>query len=282
MKVNSLIFCLTVLLFASCAHTQIWEKAGGNQQSFDIDSRECQYIASQVSLLHSETGKRGDPAYFSKAYSECLGAKGWSKKVVVSESAKVDDHEIIVKQLAELKDSNSIEGFGQTITVPDTYKLLKNKQFQSGSTIIKQFFWKGEDSSFINLLFQENVSTTFKQLPYPVSEPYRLYASGEGKKSRERLQWATFYGNIDSNWVMGTGAYYYVSKKERIIVAITKPLAHPSGTTPKNASLTRNQFLEIEQFSEQWQLWLNHQFQRGPGAMKQFIEALKFGKKDLY
>ena len=278
MRLNTLIFCLTVMLFAGCAHTEVWEKTGGNQQVFDIDSRECEYIADQVSLLHSETGKKGDPAYFSKAYTECLNSKGWSRKVVIPEPVKVPAPGTTIKQLAELVNSNSIQGFGQTVTVPETYNLLKNKQFQSGSTIIKQFFWKGEDSSFINLLFQENVSTTFKQLPYPVSEPYRLYASGEGKKSRERLQWATFYGNIDSNWVMGTGAYYYVSKKERIIVAITKPLAHPSGTTPKNVSLTRNQFLEIEQFSEQWQLWLNQQFQRGPRGMKQFIEALKFGK----
>ena len=278
MKVNTLVFCITVLLFAGCAHTEMWEKAGGNQQLFDIDSRECEYIANQVSLLQSETGKKGDPAYFSKAYTECLGVKGWSKKVVVPGPAKEDDPDTIARQLAELINSNSIQGFKQTITVPDTYTLLKNKQFQSGSTIIKQFFWKGEDSSFINFFFQENVSATFKQLPYPVSEPYRLYTSGEGEKSRERLQWATFYGNIGSDWVMGTGAYYYVSKKERIIVAITKPLAHPVGTAPNNVTLTRNQFSEIEQFSEQWQIWLNQQFQKGPGGMKQFIEALKFGQ----
>jgi hypothetical protein len=57
-----------------------------------------------------------------------------------------------------------------------------------------------------------------------------------------------------------------------------KPLTHPSGAAPKNVSLTRNQFLEVEQFSEQWQLWLNQQFLQGPDALKQFIEALKFGK----
>jgi hypothetical protein len=278
MRLNTLIFCLTVMLFAGCAHTEVWEKTGGNQQVFDIDSRECEYIAEQVSLLHSETGKKGDPAHFSKAYTECLNSKGWSRKVVVPGSAKVPAPGTTVKQLAELVNSNGIQGFGQTVTVPDTYKLLKNKQFQSGPTIIKQFFWKGDDSSFINVLFQENVSTTFEQLPYPVSEPYRLYTFGEGKKAGERLQWAAFYGNIGSNWVMGTGAYYYVSKNERIIVVITKSLAHPSGTAPQRVSLTRNQFLEVEQFSKQWQLWLNKQFQQGPGAMKQFIEALKFGK----
>jgi hypothetical protein len=34
----------------------------------------------------------------------------------------------------------------------------------------------------------------------------------------------------------------------------------------------------MEQFSDQWQLWLNQQFQQGPGLMKQLIQALNFGK----
>ena len=275
MKVNTLIICLTVLLLVGCTHPELWEKTGGSQQSFDLDSRECEYIAQQVSLQQSQTGRKADPTSYSKAYTECLGSKGWSRKAVEQESPEGTNSKT-VQPLAESINSNSVKGFEQTITVPDTYKLTANKQFQIGTTIIEQFFWKGQDSSFINILFQENTSSSFEQLPYPVSEPYLLYTSGEGEKSRERLQWATFWGHIDPNWVMGTGAYYYVSKKERIIIVITKPLAHPSGTAPENTTLTMNQFQEIEQFSDQWQLWLNQQFQQGPGPMKQFIQALKF------
>ena len=277
MKVNTLIICITVLLLAGCTHPEVWEKTGGNQQSFDLDSRECEYIAQQVSLQQSETGRQADPTSYSKTYTDCLGSKGWSRKAVVPESEEGTGSKT-VEQLAEQINVNSVKGFKQTITVPDTYKLIANKQFQSGATIIEQFFWKGEDSSFINILFQKSTAASFEQLPYPVSEPYQLFTSGEGEKSRERLQWATFWGNIDPDWVMGTGAYYYVSKKERIIVVITKPLAHPSGAAPQRVSLTRNQFLEVEQFSKQWQLWLNQQFQLGPGVMKQLIQALNFGK----
>ena len=276
MKINRLIICITLLLLTGCTHTEHWKKSGGNQQAFDLDSRECEYIANQVSLLQGETGKTVDPPFFNKAYIECLGAKGWSKKTVVSaESEKGNDSET-VQALAELTNTNSMKGFEQTITVPENFKLLENKKFQSGPTIIEQFFWKGDGSTFINILFQENIDTTFEQLRYPVSEPYMLYTSGEGEKARERLQWAIFWGHIDPNWVMGTGAYYYVSKKERIIIVITKPLANPSGTAPENTTLTRNPFQEIEQFSDQWQLWLNQQFQQGPGPMKQFIQALKY------
>ena len=114
-----------------------------------------------------------------------------------------------------------------------------------------------------------------------MSEPYQIYTSGEGEKSQERLQWTTFWGHMDSDWVMGTGAYYYVNKNRRIIIVITKPLAHPTGTVPKNVTLAKKQFLEIEHFSDKWQRWLNQQFQQGPNLMKQIMQALRFGKKEL-
>ena len=118
-----------------------------------------------------------------------------------------------------------------------------------------------------------------EQLQYPVIEPNILYTSGPGKKSGEHLQWATFFGKKGNDWVMGTGAYFFVSKKQRIIVVITRPLANPSGTPPLNTTLTRNQFLEIESFSEKWQFWLNQQFNKGPGTLNQFMKALNFGKQ---
>ena len=80
-----------------------------------------------------------------------------------------------------------VEGFGQTITVPDTYRLITNKKFQVGPTVIQQFFWKGDDSSFINILFQESTVDLFEQMPYPILEPYKLYASGEGEKAEEKV-----------------------------------------------------------------------------------------------
>jgi len=279
MKVTMQFFCLIVaLFFTGCTHTQVWEKTGSNQQSFNLDSRECELFAQKVALQQSETGKRADPVFFNKEYTECLGAKGWRIKTDTAEPEPDKEHALEpVQQLAQSINSNSVKGFGQTITVPDSYRLVVNKQFQIGSTIINQFFWKGEDSSFVNILFQENRAAPFEQIPYPVSEPYILYTSGEGEKALERLQWATFFGYIEPDWIMGTGAYYFTSKKQRIIIAITKPLVQPTGEMPQDVTLTRNQFLQIEEFSNQWQVWLNKEFQQGPGLMKKFIKALNFG-----
>jgi hypothetical protein len=277
-KARTHILCLVFLLLAGCAtHSEIWEKAGGGSQHiFDLDSRECAYIANQVALQQSETGKKADPAFFSQAYSECLDAKGWHRKPAAAEP----EPEIMpdtVQQLAEVITPTTVKGFAQTITVPDTYKMLSHKRMQSGPTLLEQFFWQGQDGSFINILFQENLSTTFEKQPYPVIEPYMLYTSGEGEKAGEKLQWATFFGQTDSNWVMINGAYYYVSKKERIIIVITKSLDQPSGAIPEDAALARNQYLQIEAFSEQWQRWLNQQFKHGPGLLKQLMRGVKYG-----
>lgn len=144
---------------------------------------------------------------------------------------------------------------------------------------MQQFFWQGEDNSYINILLQKNINMIFEQIPYPVTKPYILYTSGDGERAKERLQWATFFGQIGSEWIMGTGAYYYVSKNERIIVVITNPLEQPAGSPPKNTTLTRNQYLQIDQFSNQWQSWLNKQFEQGPGSLKQLIRSLKLGEE---
>jgi hypothetical protein len=264
-KPKTLIFCLIFLFCSGCTtYTQLWEKDGGNQQSFDLDSRECEYIANRIALQQSETGNKADPAALYKTYEECLDAKGWQRKTVTPESEQESNPETF-PQLAEAVSTTIVRGFGQTITLPEIYKLSANKRIQGGQTIIEQFSWKGADGSFINILFQKNTETTFKQIPYPVSEPFQLYTSGEGEKAEQRLQWTTYFGQKGSSWVMITGAYYYVSKKERIIFVITKPLAGPSGPLAEKATLARNQYLQVEDFSAQWQRWLNQQFPEGAG-----------------
>jgi hypothetical protein len=270
------IFCLIFVLLAGCTPTGTWERSGGDKQSLDLDSRECEFIANRVATQQSEKGQTADPGIFRKTYSECLVSMGWHEKTAAIDSEK-EGYQDPVQQLAEAINPTTIRGFGQTITVPDNFTLLTNKRMQSGPTIIEQFFWKGKDGSFINILFQKNLAATFKQIPYPVAKPNQLYTSGQGDKARERLQWATFFVQKGSNWVMSTGAYYYVNSKERIIIVITKPLARPSGTVAEKAVLARNQYLQMEEFSVQWQRWLDLQFPAGPGILTQFKKLFNFG-----
>ncbi|MBW2466865.1 MAG: hypothetical protein JRF02_06140, partial [Deltaproteobacteria bacterium] len=113
MRGHLLIFCLIVLLCGGCTHTEVWQKTGGSQQSFDLDSRECGSIARQVSLLQSETGKKAEPTFFSRSYNECLAAKGWRRKATAPEPRQTPD--LTGQTLAELVNPYTVEGFGQTI-----------------------------------------------------------------------------------------------------------------------------------------------------------------------
>jgi len=74
---------------------------------------------------------------------------------------------------------------------------------------------------------------------------------------------------------MVTGAYYYVNRKERVIIVITKPLVGPSGIVAEKAVLAENQYSEIDEFSHQWQTWLNQQFTEGPGILTQLKKVLR-------
>ena len=276
-KARAYILCLILLLFGGCTHVETWEKVGGSQYIFDLDSRECAYIANQIALQQSETGRKADPLIFSQAYSECLGAKGWQRKTAAVEPQQLGSVPPAPRQLAEALSNTSVKGFGQTITVPDSYTMLTNKRFQSGPTFLEQFFWQGKDGTFINILFQENLAANFAKLPYTVEEPYVLYTSSKREQGGERLQWATFFGQADQDWVMITGAYYYASKKERIIIVITSPLAQPSGEVAERAVLARNQYLQIEKFSKQWQNWLDQQFPEKEGIMTKMKRFFKLG-----
>ena len=169
MKINAFISSVVIFLIMGCSQTQTWIKQGGNQQTLDLDSRECENIAQQISLQQSQTGKKADPEFYNQAYLECLGAKGWRLKITSPAPEKEKAPELS-QDLAQLTDLYTVTGFGQTITVPNTYHLTVDKQFQIGPAIIKQFFWKGEDSSFINILFQENTAAPFEHIPYPVLE----------------------------------------------------------------------------------------------------------------
>lgn len=275
---KNILLGIIFLFLTGCSHTEIWEKPGGNQHKFDIDSRECEIIAEKFGILQSEKGKIPDPTSYSRAYRQCIEAKGWRMKTADPEITQ-DNIKESTPQLASITAPNMVVGFGQTISMPETFELSMKNQFENGPTIIKQFFWKGTDS-YINILFQENIATNFEVVPYPVLKPYNLYTSGKGEKSRENLQWASFWAKIGSDWIMGTGAYFHVNNKQRIIIVITKSLEQPVGTSPKNIILTKNQFMQIDKFSEEWQIWLNQQFTKGPNFMKQLKETLNFGKQE--
>lgn len=257
-SITSLLFF--ILFITGCASTpDLWYKTGANQNDFDLASRECEIIAEQFALQQSETGKRIDPVTFSKYYLQCINAKGWSqnKPATPETDNQPSDPQ---SQLSIERNDTTLSGFGVHITLPDNFTMVSSQQTQIGPTVMQQFFWQDKSNTFINVIFQKNNKTRFDISPYPLTDPYQLYTSGTGKKAKELLQWSTFFGKIQNEWVMGTGSFYMASKNKRLILVITKNLDLPSGTPPANLTLSSNQHEQIEVFSDYWVAWLESQF----------------------
>lgn len=249
-----------ILIITSCTSTpDLWYKTEATQSDFNLDSRECEIIAEQFALQQSETGKRIDPVNFMQQYLQCLNGKGWSQ--TKPETTQNHDQSPFPKaELSIEQKERSLSGFDHHISLPDDFSLLSRHETRIGPTVMEQFFWQGEDNTFINLIFQQNNETTFELTLYPVTDPYQLYTSGSGQKAKNLLQWSTFVGKIKDEWVMGIGAFYLANKNQRLIIVITKNLDSPSAPAPANLILSSNQHEQIEAFSSQWTSWLESQF----------------------
>ena len=252
------------LLMTSCTSTpDLWYKEDATQNDFNLDSRECEIIAEKFALQQSETGKRIDPVNFSQHYLQCIDNKGWSRNKPVTLETN-DPTRTPQPQLNIEQNGNTLTGFGLHITLPNNFTLVSYQQTAIGPTTMQQFFWQNESNTFINIIFQKNNKTRFDISPYPISDPYQLYTSGTGEKAKDLLQWSTFFGKIQDEWVMGVGSFYKESKNQRLIIVITKNLDPPSAPPPGNLTLSRNQQEQIEIFSNHWTSWLESQFPEKP------------------
>lgn len=255
-----LFLSILVLFITSCTSTpDLWYKTGATQNDFNLDSRECEIIAEPFALQQSETGKRIDPVNFSQHYLQCINSKGWSRNKPVR--SETDDQPPAPQpQLNIEQNRTTLSGFGLHITLPDNFTLVSSQHADIGPTTIQQFFWQDESNTFINVIFQKNNKTRFDISPYPISDPYQLYTSGTGEKAKDLLQWTTFFGKIQDEWVMGVGSFYKESKNQRLIIVITKNLDPPTTKPPANLTLSSNQHGQIEAFSNHWTNWLESQF----------------------
>ena len=249
-----------VLFITSCTSTpDLWYKTGATQYDFNLDSRECEIIAEQFALLQSETGKRIDPVDFSQQYLMCINSKGWSQSKPVTGETN-NQSPAPQPPLSIEQNGTTMSGFGLHITLPDNFTMVSSQLTQIGPTVMQQYFWKNESNTYMNVIFQKNNKTRFDISPYPISEPYQLYTSGTGEKAKDLLQWSTFFGKIQDEWVMGVGSFYKESKNQRLIIVITQSLDLPSSSPPANLTLSNNQHEQIELFSDYWVTWLEKQF----------------------
>lgn len=278
--------CLLILLLlvgCSASELELWQKPGGNQVVFNLDSRECRLIAEKIALQHSATGKRLVSVYFNNAYQQCLVAKGWQRlpEQVVSSAPPAADITPVAAQLlystTAKADKKILKGFGERIVIPDAFKLLRQETKHVGPTTMEHFVYQDDNNIFMTIIFQENNQTSFERISYPIVPPYYIYTAGSGEGASKLLEWAAFWGKLPEDWVMGLGAYYYVNKNQRIIIVITGNLSQPVTTPPARVTLSREQHHQIDAFASQWRFWIEKQFPNNPGLLIKLKNIMKFG-----
>ena len=248
---------LLLLLLQGCASPhQTWYKAGGTQREFDLDARECEVIAEQQALLKSENGRRYDPLTYVDLYQRCITAKGWSSVPPQAAQGQPGQEPLPAPPLGQHID-NRLAAFGLEFTLPADARLLSEKKQTVGPTNLDSFMFRA-GGNFVNFILQESEEATFNPIDSPVSPPYQLYTAA----SADNLRWTAFWGVVNGEWVKGIGAFFTVSKKQRVIVVITADMAAPEETPPEDLHLARNQYQEMEAFIHQWQPWLEKQAPR--------------------
>jgi hypothetical protein len=243
------------LLASGCAK-QHWYNPSGNQTTFNLDARECSLLADKLSRQNSHTGQTISPEDYSRNYHQCLQAKGWSRTPPASPSnASHTADQPVSPPLAihsEILGRQQIEGLGQQFMLPPGFQLLQQNQTETGSLVSSKFLYEFENKTFVNIIFQQNKKTSFQQIPYPVAKQYHLYSSGKGEVAGNQLNWTSFFGQAQQQWIMGLGAFYTIDKKRRIIIVITQQLASPTEPPPNNLKLTPAQHQAMETFIQNW------------------------------
>ena len=252
LKYLSIFLLLGFVSLQGCsASRQMWYKPGGTQRGFDIDSKECEVIAEQQALARSENGKRYNPEVYAERYQHCIATKGWRTKPLAGSG----EQQQTVKpfSLGTLQ-GNTLAAFDRQIVLPPGATLLSSQKQAIGPTRMESFLFR-DGKFFLNVVLQDSDQASFQEIPYPVSDPYQHYSSGQVND----LHWATFWGKTGNDLVEGVGSFLRFSRHQRAVIVITSTLPPPAAPPPKGLHLAANQQQAMQDFVEQWRPWLEGQ-----------------------
>jgi len=227
-----------------------------SKSDLDRDSDRCHRITEKIIRGSNENQTK-------EVFSQCMEMQGWPVDInkLVDEFAGAISIEL-----------DKITWQDITINIPQGFAQVSQQEYYLGPTVLRQILLAGNNHTYLNLIIQQNNQTIFNTMPYPVVHPYNTYAHGSEKKHN----WASFFGKINSDWVMGIGAYYYQEDNRRITITITSMLPQPSNAPPENLQLARNQYQAIKTFSAKWQSWLSQQFPPEKQFQIKFQKILNF------
>lgn len=254
---KSIVSLLLMLALAACSgKQQTWYNPGKTQADFDRVSQECEIIGREIGRQSTMTGTLDQEAY-ALAYTSCLNAKGWSSVPPTMAGGSIDT--VPQEFFAEYRTDGTVSGFGESIHIPDGFRLARNTVGVSGATRQQNLFFEGPEDTFINLVYQKAEKTVFMATDFPVNSPFFLYETGAGEHDSDRLRWSLSAGKIGEDWVAVLGGYLLLGKHERITIVVTKGIPSQNDLPPEGLRITAEQRNAVEGFKSRWVEWLKEQ-----------------------
>ncbi len=247
-----ILFVSATMLLFGCGGGDRWYNQDQTQADFDRASQECEVIAHEMARQATLTGKMEDLETFISTYNRCLYTKGWS----TVPPTNVEEDGVTAFALAELRQDNTLHIFGHDLKIPAGFSHIRSSKQNLGPTIMESFLLQGPDVTYLNVTVQKAVGEKFEPSGYPVNPPFFLYEKGEGKKGKDTLHWSLFAGKYGDDWLVVLGGFILLSKQERVLMTFTKPLPARVGKVFQGLRLTEAQFAAVEDFRNQWLLWL--------------------------
>jgi len=247
-----ILLCFSAISYGCGGGSTTWYKEGGTQREFDIDSRECEQIATSQALEKSDRGDRYDPGIYSEYYNRCLTVlKGWGTTPLTQAAQPPSTEKLF------LVTENTIKGFGLDISVPTEFTPINRSDKQLGPTAMDSLLWGSPSGTYINIIFQLGKGKAwFQTTDYLLPSGYSLYSINDKSSGSLTSRWSYFFGKADNQFIKGAGAYLFVDKKKRCIIVVTSTMAAPTEEPPDGLSLSENQYVEMEDFIKTWDPWI--------------------------
>lgn len=242
------------LLVLNCSSSKVnWYKNGSGLADFNIDDVECKQIGEAMGREASLSGRRIVRDVYADAYEACLYNRGWS--TIKPQTNRPGAASGQLTPVASF-DNFNITAFDKTLAIPPGFILKDDKtvMLQGGKSQFTAF--QNNEGIFLHLVFQQNTRRLFKEVDFPVNEPFFLYDQGEAKS----IRWAVFSGIFEKDWVAGIGGYYLIDSKRRIVMTVTSAISPPQTKPPEELRLTKIQKDEIDEFHNRWIEYLKTAF----------------------
>lgn len=247
-----LIAILALVLIAACGGR--WHHPTKSDADFERDRAECKLLAKHAAKAQTMTGKRVDLEIYYKTLSSCLYAKGWSDAAPAAEAGEPSS----TVPLTQKEGAGTFKFAGQVLHLPEGSAVVKESVSSYGPVRMQVIDFTGKKGGLAyqgQVVFQRSYAEGFEAVDYPVGEPFFTYTRGSIANG---VRWNSYSVKLDNGvWIGGVGAYWLISKEERVVISLVRVLPPQKAAPPPNCRLSQVQGRAMDRFVDFALPWLD-------------------------